>query len=207
MGKPRICFEIFQFIIFYNIFRISHDFQDHHVPAVGHDKCFFFAKRCVIVRVNLKAVLVDKFILGIPPVHRGKFIVLNEFIQYVIPDADEITHDIRRPDIQSDTAIVVNCGEFFRFINLKIRFDECIFQLLIHACIKESNVQHVIFFQHLFRNTQCFRNKPDGPDAAAFSITPVVHLHGWLEDIFPGYRNRTDKTGDAAAAFFFSVRT
>ena len=69
MGQPCICFEVFQFIVFNNIFRISHDFQDHHVPAVRHDKSLFFTKRRIIVRINLKAVLIDKLILGVTSFH------------------------------------------------------------------------------------------------------------------------------------------
>ena len=67
-------------------------------------------------------------------------------------------------------------------------------------------MQHIIIIQHLPGDSHCFGDEAHGADAAAFSIAPVVHLDGRLKNIFSGYGNRTDKTGDAAAALFFRVQ-
>jgi hypothetical protein len=34
-----------------------------------------------------------------------------------------------------------------------------------------------------------------------------MHLHGRLEDVFPGHGNGTDESSDAATAFRFGVRS
>ena len=72
MGQPGMGLEIIQLVIADDVLRIADDFQDHHVPAMGHDKGLFLAQRGVIMRVDLEAVLIDELILGIAPVQGGQ---------------------------------------------------------------------------------------------------------------------------------------
>jgi len=64
------------------------------------------------MRIDLKAVLIDKLVLGIAPVQRRKVVIGNVFIRDIVLDADELAHDVRRLHIQAYAAVVIDGREF-----------------------------------------------------------------------------------------------
>ena len=207
VGKPSVGLEIVQFVISDDVFRKADDLQDHHVPAMGHDKGPFLAERCVIVGVDLETVLIDKLVLDVPPVQRRKIIIRYVFVQNVAFDADEIAHDICGFDLEAETAVVVDRRQFFGFIDSEAGFNKPVFDLGRNAGIQERDVDHVVLIQNPPGNPQRFGNKSHGTDSAAFPVASIMHLHGRLEDVLPGHGNGTDESSDAATAFRFGVRS
>ena len=207
VGEPDVGFEIVQFIVPDNVLRIADDLQDHHVPAVGHDKGAFLAERRVIMGVNLETVLIDKLVLGVPTVQGGEIIVRDILVQDVVFDADEIPHDIRGSDLETETAVVLDGRQLFGLIDYEVGFDEPVFDLGRSARIQKREVDHIVFVQNLPGNPQRFGNKSHGTDSAALPVAPIMHLQGRLENVLPGHGNGTDESSDAAPAFRLGLRS
>ena len=69
VGEPCVGLEIIQLVVPDDVFGITNDLQDHHVPAMGHDKGLFLSERSVVPRVDSEAVLIDKLVLSVPSIH------------------------------------------------------------------------------------------------------------------------------------------
>ena len=129
----------------------------------------------------------------------------NELIEDVVLDPHEITHDIRRFNLETDAAVIIKRREFLKFINLKIRMNISMLNFMCYRGIQQGDVDHIIFIQDFTGNAQGFGHESNSTDAAAFTVTAVMHLHRRFENILTGYRNGTDKSCYAAAAFLFGI--
>jgi len=114
--------------------------------------------------------------------------------------ADEIPHDVRWPDIQTDAAVVFDRGQFLRLVDLEEGLDIRVFDLAGHARVQEGDVQTYSPRRGLSGNAQRFGDESHRTDAAALAIAPIVHLRRRLEDVLSRHGNGTDEAGDAAAA-------
>ncbi len=209
VGKPDVGLEIVEFIIPDDILRITDDLQDHHVPAVGHDKGTLFAERRVIVGVDLETVLINKLVLRVAAVEGCEIIIRYILVEDVILDADEVAHDVRGPDLEAEAAVVIDRGQLLGFIDCEMAFDESVLDLGGRARVEKRDVDHVVVVQDLPGNPERPGEESHGADSAALPVAAVVHLHGGLEDVLPRDGDRTDESGDAAAAFrlgFWSER-
>ena len=64
VGDPAVGLEIVQQIILGDQLRVTHDLQDHQIPAMGQDKGLFLAQRGIELVVQTKRILVDELIFG-----------------------------------------------------------------------------------------------------------------------------------------------
>ncbi len=132
-------------------------------------------------------------------------LICNKFIQDIVLDPHEITHDIRRFNLQTDTFIIIERRELLKFVDFKIRMDIGMFNFLRDGWIEQCNVDHIIFIQDFSGNPQGFGDESNSANTSAFAVAAVMHLYRRFEDVFAGYRDGTDKSGDTASAFFFCV--
>ncbi|MFA5374276.1 MAG: hypothetical protein WC455_00745 [Dehalococcoidia bacterium] len=203
--QPGMGLEIVELIVTDDVLGVAHDLQYHHVPSVGHDEGLLLAQRGVVLLIDIEAVAVDELVLGIAPVERFELVLRDEFIEDVVLHTHEIAHHVRRPDIEADSAMVVERGQFLEFIDLEERLYEVVLDLTRHTAIQQGDVQHVVLVQDLPRHPEGLRYESDRADAAALAVAPVVHLHRGREDVLPGHGGGADEAGYAAAALLLRV--
>ncbi len=89
--------------------------------------------------------------------------------------------------------------------HLKDVGDELAFHLVPGLGVEIGHLDEVVFLQDLLGDPQGVGVQAHRGDAAALAVPPVVHLDGGEKDVLAGHRHAGGKTGDAAAAFVFTL--
>ena len=85
-------------------------------------------------------------------------------------------------------------------MDLEVRPDILLFQGGENGFIEKGDLEEKILLEGLFVDPELSRAQPDRGNPAAFSVSPVVHLHGGFENMAAAYRNVTGKSRNAASS-------
>jgi hypothetical protein len=85
-------------------------------------------------------------------------------------------------------------------VDLKVRPNILLFQGGENGFIEKGDLEEKILLEGLFVDPELSRAQPDRGNPAAFSVSPVVHLHGGFENMAAAYRNVTGKPRNAASS-------
>ena len=206
VGDPDVGLEIFEPVILRGLLGIPDDLQDHHVPAVREDERPLLAEGGVKTPVQLETVLEDELVFHLPAVGPVELISRREIRERVFFDPDEVTVHIGGFHLQVfHLPVVADGGDPLGMVNLQERVDKRGLDGGASLIIQEGHLEEIVFPQHLGRDAKGFRRKADGGDPPAFSVPPIVHLPGGLDDVPSANGHGRSKPGDPAASFFLRL--
>jgi hypothetical protein len=71
-----------------------------------------------------------------------------------------------------------------------------------NSLIKKRHLEEEVIVEGFLVHAQFGSAQADSSEAAAFPVSPVMHLHGRFEYMTAAHRNTAGETSDAAAALF-----
>ena len=149
VGDPNMGLKVIQLVILNDLFRISNDFQDKKVAAVGHDKCLLSAHGVVICFVDIKTVLVDKLILGLSLAEPFQTLFLYKRLEDLRFYPDKIPPDIRRTNFQTlDISVIRHMWDTLSKIHLEPRLYKPLFKVIHNPVLEYGNLQNVVLFKN-----------------------------------------------------------
>ena len=153
MGDPDVRLEIIKFIVLDDLFSVTYYFQYEKITSMGKNEGVLFSIGVIKFPVDFITVLINELVFRLSSGNTDHIVFFDEIIQHFRLHFNKIPNHFRRTDVEAfNIPVILDMGNPFVKINMKIRFYELIFKACQRVFLQKGYLQDIIIRKNFLGN-------------------------------------------------------